>query len=212
MVHEQRDEMVYFTMMNEAYPQPPMPEGAEEGILRGLYRLRDPIREDAEALVHLFGSGAILNEAVKAQEILHEFFQIAADVWSATSYKELYRDALQTERWNRLHPADRPRCTYLKETLKNAKGVFVAATDYLKLLPESVANWLPGPLIALGTDGFGRSDGRAHLRAFFEVDANHIALAALHGLALEGEIETGTVKRAIEKLEIYPEKVDPMTA
>jgi pyruvate dehydrogenase E1 component len=129
-----------------------------------------------------------------------------------TSYKELYRNALQTERWNRLHPDDTPHKPYLNEALKDAEGAFVAATDYLKLLPESIAAWLPGPLIALGTDGFGRSDGREHLRAFFEVDAKHIALAALQGLAMAGDIEPGVVGHAIEKLEIDPDKADPMTA
>lgn len=212
MVHEQRDEMVYLTIMNEAYLQPAMPDGVQEGILRGIYRLKPPLQAGREPRVHLLGSGAILNEALKSQAVLAERFDTAADVWSVTSYKELYRDALQAERWNRLHPMETPRIPFLNQTLGNARGLFVAATDYLKILPESVAAWMPGRLIALGTDGFGRSDGREHLRAFFEVDAAHIALAALHGLALNGEIETAVVRRAIDELNIDSAKADPMTA
>jgi pyruvate dehydrogenase E1 component len=210
MVHEQRDEMVYFTIMNETYPQWPMTEGVEEGILKGLYRIRVPLRDKKEARVHLFGSGAILNEALRAQSILAEQFDVDADVWSATSYKELYRDALTVERWNRLHPDKAPRVSYLDQTLGDSDGIFVAATDYLKMLPESIANWLPGRLIALGTDGFGRSDGREHLRAFFEVNAEHIALAALQGLVEEGTVEEETVRRAVDEWEIDPEKQDAM--
>jgi pyruvate dehydrogenase E1 component len=210
MFHEQRDEMVYFTIMNEIYRQPAMPEGVREGILKGIYRLAPAARADATPRVHLFGSGAILNEAVKAQGMLAENFDVAADVWSVTSYKELHRDALQAERWNRLHPGEAPRIPYLNEAIGDAKGVFIAATDYLKVLPESIAAWLPGRLIALGTDGFGRSDGREHLRSFFEVNANHIALAALHGLALDGAVGGELVRRAIEELAIDPEKDDPM--
>jgi pyruvate dehydrogenase E1 component len=197
MVHEQRDEMVYFTIMNETYPQWPMTEGVEEGILKGLYRIRVPLRDKKEARVHLFGSGAILNEALRAQSILAEQFDVDADVWSATSYKELYRDKA-------------PRVSYLDQTLGDSDGIFVAATDYLKMLPESIANWLPGRLIALGTDGFGRSDGREHLRAFFEVNAEHIALAALQGLVEEGTVEEETVRRAVDEWEIDPEKQDAM--
>ncbi len=212
MYHEQRDEMYYITIMNETYRQPPRPEGVSEGIIKGLYRFKPPLQEETAAQVHLFGSGAILNEALKAQVLLAEKFGIAADVWSVTSYKELYRDALQAERWNRLHPADKPRVPYIKSALRKCAGLFVAATDYLKMLPESVAAWLPGRLIALGTDGFGRSDGREHLRAFFEVDAAHIALAALQGLAEAGELDAKEVTKAIKKLKIDPDKDDPMTA
>ncbi|MDD5704584.1 MAG: pyruvate dehydrogenase (acetyl-transferring), homodimeric type, partial [Kiritimatiellae bacterium] len=159
--------------------------------------------------VHLLGSGAILNEALRAQSILDESFDIAADVWSVTSYKELYRDAREVERWNRLHPAEPPRTPYVRQALNGTRGVFVAATDYLKILPEAIASWLPGRLVSLGTDGFGRSDGRAHLRAFFEVDASHIALAAIYGLALNGEIGREQVGKALAKLNIDPDKTDP---
>ena len=210
MFHEQIDEMVYFTMMNETYRQPPMPDGVREGILKGLYRVRLPLDGSAAPHLHLFGSGAILNETIAAQALLAEQFGVAADVWSATSYKELQRDALQTERWNRLHPVETPRTAYLNRALAGAQGVFVAATDYMKMLPQTIATWLPGPLIALGTDGFGRSDGRAHLRAHFEVNAEHVALAALHGLAQAGKFEPAAVQAAIRKWGLDPEKTDPM--
>lgn len=209
MFHEQRDEMVYFTIMNEPYRQPVMPEGSEEGILKGLYRLKPPLQAGREARVHLFGSGAILNEVVNAQAILAEKYDTAADVWSVTSYKELYRDAIRVERWNRLHPVDEPKIPFLNQALNGARGLFVAATDYVKVLPESIASWLPGRLVALGTDGFGRSDGREHLRAFFEVNANHIVLATLNGLALNGELAREEVGRAIAELGIDSEKDDP---
>ncbi len=180
--------------MNENYAMPAMPEGAEAGILRGIYRLlprrtrrsapakaaRRTAKRPAGPRVHLLGSGAILNETVKAQALLAEKCGVAADVWSVTSYKELYRDAIATERWNLLHPGEAPRVPYLAEALAGTEGdLFVAASDYLRVLPLTVARWLPGPLTALGTDGFGRSDGRAQLRDFFEVDARYIALAAL---------------------------------
>jgi pyruvate dehydrogenase E1 component len=205
--------MVYFTMMNELYHQPMIPEGSEEGILKGLYRLSGPLDENAEPRVHLFGSGAIINESIKAQSILAEQFGIESDVWSATSYKELYRDALATERRNRLHPEKDPEIPYINQALgKSSGGVYVAATDYMKMLPESIANWIPGRLISLGTDGFGRSDGRDHLRKFFEVNADHITLAALQGLSMEGEIEKEKVRKAVQELDIDPDKPDPMTA
>jgi pyruvate dehydrogenase E1 component len=212
MFQEQRDEMIYFTIMNETYPQPAMPKGSREGILKGLYRLRAPLNDQSGVPVHLLGSGAILNEALEAQTILAEEFDIASDVWSATSYKELYRNALQVERRNRLHPKEEAATPYLSQAFEEAEGVFVAATDYLKLLPQSIASWLPGRLITLGTDGFGRSDGRSELRSFFENDARHIALAALQALALEGELDEEKVHSAIKTLDINPEKADPMTA
>ena len=134
---------------------------------------------------------------------------MAADVWSVTSYSELRRDAMDADRWNMLHPGEPPRRSYLSEVTADAEGPFVAATDYLKSLPDAVAKWLPGRLVSLGTDGFGRSETREALRDFFEVDAKHIALAALHALALDGEIPAGVPKQAIEELGINPEKVNP---
>jgi pyruvate dehydrogenase E1 component len=206
------DVFYYITLGNENYPMPPMPEGAAEGILRGLYKLRPATIPVKGTKVHLFGSGAILREALRAQELLAERFGVAADVWSATSYKELRRDALEAERWNMLHPTAEPRQPYVEKLLANEEGVFVAATDYLKLLPEMIDRWVPGGLFPLGTDGFGRSDNRPSLRRFFEVDAECIAIAALYQLARKGAIKPERVQKAIEELDINPEKANPMTS
>jgi pyruvate dehydrogenase E1 component len=135
---------------------------------------------------------------------------VAADVWSVTSYKELHLDALHTERWNLLHPDKKPKTPYVTESLKNAKGIFVAASDYVKALPESISKWLPGPLYSLGTDGFGRSDGRRHLRNFFEVDERYIVLAALYMLMKEGSIKSEVVTKAIKEMDIDTDKANPM--
>jgi len=158
----------------------------------------------------LFGSGAILNEALRAQEILETKYGVAADVWSVTSYKELYNDGTETERWNRLHPGEKPRVPYVTQCLADAPGVLVAATDYLKTLPNMVSKWMPRHLAALGTDGFGRSDGRAALREFFEVDSRFVTLATLHELFVEGKIEKSVVDKAIKELGINTEKPNPV--
>jgi pyruvate dehydrogenase E1 component len=210
MLHAQEDVFYYLTAYNENYPQPRMPDGAREGILRGAYRLQEGERGDGPP-VRLLGSGPILNEVRKARDLLAERFGIAAEVWSVTSYKELRRDALEVERWNLLHPDDETRRSYIEECFGKEHSVFVAASDYVKALPDSIARWLPGRLLSLGTDGYGRSDGRAALRDFFEVDARYVALAALRCLALEGAIEPSVPARAIEELEIDPEKSDPLT-
>jgi pyruvate dehydrogenase E1 component len=210
--HEE-DCIYYLTVENETYKMPPMPggESVREGILKGMYRYRgsEAKKRDQLPRAHLLGSGALLNEAVAAQALLEEQFDVAADVWSVTSYKELYRDAIETERWNLLHPGEEPRRPYLHELLAPEKGVFVAASDYLKALPAMLAKWVPGRLHCLGTDGFGRSEGRAQLRDFFEVDRRYIALAALRELAEEGAIERQVVREAIRKLEIDPDKLNP---
>jgi pyruvate dehydrogenase E1 component len=200
----------YLTVMNENYPQPAMPADVREGIIKGIYRFKAAAQPASKLRVHLFGSGAILNEVIQAQQILAEKYQVAADVWSVTSYKELLNDALATERWNMLHPDQTPKVAYLETALQGAKGIFVAATDYVKALPESISRWLPGPLFTLGTDGFGRSDGRQHLRDFFEVDARYITLATLYGLARSGKIKSDIVTQAIRDLEIDPEKSNPL--
>jgi pyruvate dehydrogenase E1 component len=186
-----------------------MPAGAEEGIVRGLYRLREAPERLAEHVV-LLGSGSILNEVLRAQRILAERFRVSSDVWSVTSYQMLRRDALACERERRLHPESEPRVPYLRAALGEATGPFVAATDYLKLLPEMVARWLPGRLVPLGTDGFGMSDTREALRRHFEVDAENIALAALDALRSEGRLPDAAVSGAIRELGIDPEKVDPL--
>jgi pyruvate dehydrogenase E1 component len=202
----------YITVMNEPYAMPPMPEGVKDGILKGMYRYRAAANQDAKLRAQLFGSGAILNEALRAQEILAEKFGVAADVWSVTSYKALYSDGVETERWNRLHPGETPRVPYVTKCLADVPGVLVAATDYLKTLPQMVSQWMPRHLASLGTDGFGRSEGRAGLREFFEVDSRFIALAALYELFHEGQIERAIVDRAIAELGIDARKPNPVTS
>jgi pyruvate dehydrogenase E1 component len=209
MYEKQENIFYYITMLNEFYNMPAMPEGVEEGILQGMYRFQ-PAGLDADApKVVLMGSGAILNEAIKAKEMLEKNYGVAAEVWSVTSYKELYTDAVTTSRWNMLHPSQRKPC-YIERCFEGTQAVFVAATDYLKTLPCSISQWLPGRLIPLGTDGFGRSDGRDQLRDYFEVDANHITLAALYGLSLEGKIQARIVQQAIDDLDIDPDKTNPL--
>ncbi len=210
MLEEGQNIVYYLTIMNEFYRMPAMPENAEEGILKGLYKFRGSDNKRAKIKAHLFGSGTILNEALKAQEILENDYGVAADVWSVTSYKNLYWDAIDTERWNFLHPEQEPRLSYLQQQLVDEKGAFVAASDYLKALPASIAKWLPGPSILLGTDGYGRSDTRASLRDFFEVDARHIAYAALGVLAREKRVKMSLVKDACKKLDIDPERSNPL--
>jgi len=201
----------YITVMNEPYAMPPMPEGVREGVLRGLYRFRAAAKK-SKLRAQLFGSGTILREALKAQEILAENFGVAADVWSVTSYKELYRDAIEAERWNMLHPTEKQRVPYVSATLQDAPGVFVAASDYLKTLPAMIAQWMPRRIACLGTDGFGRSEGRAALRDFFEVDARHIAFTTLVELFREKQVDAKLLERAQKELNINPEKPNPHTA
>ena len=211
MLKEQEDAFYYITVMNEQYAMPPMPEGSREGILRGMYRYR-AAEKKGKLRAQLFGSGTILREALKAQEILAEKFGVAADVWSVTSYKELYRDAIEVERWNMLNPLEKPRVPYVSSTLKDAPGVFVAASDYLKTLPAMVAQWMPRRIACLGTDGFGRSESRARLRDFFEVDARHIAFTTLVELYREKQIDAKLIERAAKELSINPKKLNPHTA
>jgi pyruvate dehydrogenase E1 component len=201
----------YLTVTNEPLPMPEMPAGKDvhEGILKGLYRFNATSKKDAKLRAQLFGSGTIMFEVLKAQKILEEKYGVGADVWSVTSYKQLYRDANDCERWNMLHPGQTPKVPYITEVLKKAPGPFVAASDYMKVLPESVAQWVPGRLVSLGTDGFGRSESRAALRDFFEVDAKHIALATLNALARENKIPITTVQQAVKDLGINPEKPNP---
>ncbi|HVM95592.1 MAG TPA: hypothetical protein VMT89_04350, partial [Candidatus Acidoferrales bacterium] len=190
------DCLYYLTVGNEMYLHPPMPEGAREGILRGCYKLAaaDPLGDWPQ--VHLFGSGAILREAWRAQDLLAER-QVAAHVWSVTSWTELRRDGLATARWNRLHPLENPKQSYLEELLADEPYPVVAASDYLKVLGDGLAPFVPAGLVALGTDGFGRSDERAPLRRFFEVDAESITVAALHVLAQRGQMSPDVVAQAI---------------
>jgi pyruvate dehydrogenase E1 component len=212
MYKENESIFYYITVMNEPYVMPPMPPGSREGILKGMYRFRASESKKSKLRAQLFGSGAILREALHAQEILEQKFGVAADVWSVTSYKQLYNDGLDVERWNRLHPSTKPRVPYVSECLAHAPGVLVAASDYLKALPNLVSKWVPRHLVSLGTDGFGRSDSRAALRDFFEVDARFITLATLVELQREGQIQPSVVQKAIKELEINTEKPNPRTS
>ena len=202
----------YITVMNEPYAMPEMPAGAAEGILKGMYLFRASANKKSKLRAQLFGSGAILNEALRAQEILEQKYGVAADVWSVTSYKALYTDGIETDRWNRLHPSAKPRVPYVTEMLKDAPGVLVAATDYLKTLPNMIRPWAPRRIASLGTDGFGRSEGRTSLRDFFEVDSRFITLAALDELYHEGKIEKCVVEKAIADLGIQRDKPNPVTS
>jgi pyruvate dehydrogenase E1 component len=212
MYENNEDRFYYLTVGNENYVQPSMPEmeGIHQGILRGLYLYKRS--ETGPAKVTLFGSGSILNEALKAQKLLAEKYGIGADVWSVTSYNELRRDALSADRWNRLHPAEPERKPYLLQALGNIDMPIIAATDYMKAVVDQISPWLPGRLTALGTDGFGRSDNREHLRRFFEVDAASITAAALSRLARWGRHDAKRADEAIRELGLDPERVDPATA
>jgi pyruvate dehydrogenase E1 component len=209
MYQEREDRFYYLTVYNENYAQPPMPEGCQEGILKGLYRYQTA---SGPAQVQLFGSGPILNEALRAATILAERYQIAANVWSATSYNELRREALDVERWNRLHPAETPRRPYVQQALEDAAGPIIAATDYMKIVPDQVAPWLAGRLTSLGTDGFGRSDNRQYLRRHFEVNAESIAAAALSALARAGQFDASAAAKALADFGIDPDTTDPARA
>jgi pyruvate dehydrogenase E1 component len=212
MYEAQESVFYYITVYNENYPMPPMPKGAEEGILKGMYLFRPAPQKKAKHRVQLLGSGAILNEVLKAQETLAERYGVAADVWSVTSYKELRRDALEAERWNLLHPGHTPRVPFVTQCLGGQGGVVVASSDFVKALPDMLAKWIPQRLVSLGTDGYGRSESRRVLRDFFEVDAQFVTLAALHGLAQEGTIKPEVVKKAMKDLHIDPDKRNPMTS
>jgi pyruvate dehydrogenase E1 component len=197
----------YLTVMNEQYEMPAMPAGVEQDIIKGLYQLNKSA-EKGKAKAQLIGSGAILNEVVKAQGLLAKY-GVAADVWSATSYNELYRDANKADRWNMLHPGEKPRVPYMAERLNPTEGVIVAASDYIKSQPGMMSRFLNRNIVTLGTDGFGRSEDRASLRNFFEVDARHIAAATLAALGREKALDVKVVKQAHKELEIDPEKADP---
>jgi pyruvate dehydrogenase E1 component len=217
------DVFYYITLYNDNYPMLPMPDGAAEGILKGMYKLRPSalpsppggegrVRGTPLPKLHLLGSGPILPHVLKAQEMLAEQYGVAADVWSVTSYQELRRDALEVERWNMLHPAEKPRRSYLEDLLAGEEGIFLAASDYMRSVPEMIARWVPGGLFPLGTDGFGRSDTRPALRRHFEVDAECIALAALAQLARRGHVKPALPQQAMHKFGINPEKVSAMRA
>ena len=207
MYQDGEDLIYYLAVYNEPYPQPAMPEGVEEGILRGLYRFQEAPGE-LRHRAQLFGSGPMIQTALRAQELLAEH-DVAADVWSAPSYQQLRMDALETERWNRLHPGEAKRTPYVTRVLNGAEGPIVAVSDSMKSIPDQIARWVPQPFVPLGTDGFGRSDTRDALRRFFEVDAEHTVVATLSALADLGEVKPETVAEAIRKYGLDPDHPSP---
>lgn len=208
MFQDQEDVYFYLTLMNENYSHPDMPDGVEDGIIRGLYRFREAA-QPAERHVNLMGSGTILVQAIKAADMLEADFGVTADIWSATSFNELARDGQDAARWNRLNPLEAPRVPYVTQALSGAKGPFIAATDYMKNYAEQIRAFVPGRYTVLGTDGFGRSDSRVNLRRFFEVDANHIAAAAMVDLFREGAIDEATLRHALSRYDIDGGKPNP---
>ena len=212
MYEKQENVFYYITIMNENYAQPNMPEGSKEGILKGMYKFKKSDLKTPKAQAHLLGSGTILNEVIKAAEILEKDYKVASDVWSVTSYKNLHLDAQETERWNLFNPDKEAKIPYIAEITKDETGVFVAASDYVQISSDAMAKWLPGPIHSLGTFGFGRSEGRTALRDFFEVDAKHIVYATLYSLMKEGKVKADVVKKAQKDLGINPEKPNPAKA
>jgi pyruvate dehydrogenase E1 component len=210
MLVEDEDVIFYIALQNENYPMPAMPEGARDGILHGIYRVR-PAATAGKLRVQLFGSGSILKEVLRAQSLLAERFEVAADVWSVTSYQKLRSEALACERYNRLHPSEERKVPYVTRMLSEVSGPFIAASDWIKTVPDQVARFIPGQFVPLGTDGFGLSDTREALRRHFEVDAESIALAALDALRNEGKLEASVVERALEELDVDPDKLDPVS-
>jgi pyruvate dehydrogenase E1 component len=212
-LYQEGDTAIYYiTVENENYQMPTMPEGVEEGIVRGMYRLQSRDAGSDAPRVQLFGSGAILRSVLRAQELLADQFQISSDVWSVTSYTQLRRDAQDCERWNMLNPTQPRRQSYLEQVLEGVDGPFIAASDYVRALAEQVSPWIRGGLFALGTDGLGRSDTRETLRRHFEVDAECITVAALYQLSRGKQLPAQRVAEAIAKLGINPNKVNPMFA
>jgi pyruvate dehydrogenase E1 component len=206
MYANNEDVFYYITVCNENYAQPAMPAepGVREGILKGIYRVS--ASEHGPARAQLFGSAAMLNEALRAQRILWDRYQVAADVWNVTSYNELRREALSAERWSRLHPAEPARKPYIQQVMEGTEGPIIAASDYLKVLSDQLSPWLSGRMVSLGTDGFGRSESRTYLRRFFEVDAESIATAALAQLSRWGQFDAQRAQQALYELGVDPEK------
>jgi pyruvate dehydrogenase E1 component len=199
----------YLTLYNENMLMPAMPEGVEQGILKGLYKFRAGA-SGKKHKAHILGSGPIIRSALAAQEILAEKYNVSADVWSATNYKQLRTDAQAASRWNMLHPAEAPKKSYVESLLEKEKGAFVAVSDFMKIVPEQINPWVPGGLTVLGTDGFGRSDTRENLRRFFEIDTPMVVVATLSALAKQGAVDKKVVAQAIRDLGVNPEKVHPV--
>jgi len=208
MYADREDVYFYLTLMNENYQHPAMPMGAEDGIIKGLYQL-EKTPKPGKKHVNLMGSGTILVQAMKAAQMLKQDFGVTADIWSATSFNELARDGQDCLRWNRLNPLAEPKVPFITRTLKDAKGPIVIATDYMKNYGEQVRGFVEQPLCILGTDGFGRSDSRVNLRRFFEVDANHIAGAAMVELFRMGHVTRTDLEKALKNYDIEGDKPNP---
>jgi pyruvate dehydrogenase E1 component len=211
MFKDQDDVYYYITLMNENYPHPAMPKGAEEGIRRGMYLCREGAGKKNAPRVQLLGCGTILREVIAAAELLQNDFGIAADVWSCPSFNELRRDGLAAERWNLLHPSQPPRKSYVEECLDGRQGPVIASTDYMRAFAEQIRPFVPQRYVCLGTDGFGRSDYRVALRKFFEVNRHYVVVAALKSLADEGVVPKAKVAEAIATYGIDPERPPPWT-
>ena len=210
MLEDQVDEYYYLTLMNENYPHPDMPEGAAEGILKGMYLLKDAGKpKKGELRVQLLGSGTILREAIAAAELLDKDFGVSADIWSCPSFTELRRDGFEAERYNRFHPEGEQKKAYVTSCLEGRQGPAIAATDYVRAFADQIRAFVPMKYTVLGTDGFGRSDTRANLRRFFEVDRYYIAHAAIAALAAEGKMNGKDVARAIKQYKIDADRLNP---
>ncbi|NND65663.1 MAG: pyruvate dehydrogenase (acetyl-transferring), homodimeric type, partial [Gammaproteobacteria bacterium] len=208
MMVDQDDVYFYVTAMNENYIHPKMPKGAEQGIKQGMYQLSKGGR--GKVRLQLFGSGTILREVEEAAKLLEHHHDVPADIWSVTSYSELRRDALATTRWNRLHPEDKPKQSFIEQQLNDVQGPVIAASDYMQSVADQVREWVPGRYVTLGTDGFGRSDGRKALREHFEVDRHHIVIAALKALVDDGQLEPETVRDAMREYGLKADKPNPV--
>jgi pyruvate dehydrogenase E1 component len=205
------DVFYYLTLYNENYVMPPMPKGAEEGILKGLYRFA-PAPEGPSRKATIVFSGTAQKAAREAQELLAADHDVAAELWSATSFKALREEALSVERWNRLHPTETPRTPYVTEVLASASGPVLAVTDFMKAVPDQVSRWVPGSYVSLGTDGYGRSDTREKLRRHFETDTSHVVVGVLSSLVQSEDAKPQEVADAIARYELDSEAVDPLLA
>ena len=208
---EPEDCYYYVTLYNENYVQPPMPEGVEDGIVRGMYLLRPAAGEHTHG-AQILASGPMVLQALEAQQMLAEHYDVSADVWSVPGWKQLRDDALECERWNRLHPSEPPRTPYVTELLAESAGPVVAVSDWVRAVPDCIARFVPQPYVVLGTDGYGFSDVRSALRRHFEVDAAHVVVGVLDGLAQTGDLKAETVTEAIERYEIDGDAPNPRTA
>ena len=210
-LYEDGETAIYYLMVgNDAYTMPDMPEGCEDGIVKGMYKFRSV--EGSSDHVQLFGSGAIMQSVLEAQQILADDYGIGSDLWSVTSYSQLAREAEECARWNMLHPTEKPRVSYFEEQLAGSKGPVIASSDYVRALTEQVAKFCPNGMMALGTDGMGRSETREALRRHFEVDAQFVVIATLYQLHKDGKLEASVVEKAIKDLGVDPEKIDPLYA